>query len=113
MKILEIYFSFRKVLSKMVTGTQMLTAWAPGIRDLAETLEAHLAEVKHKEELKLQHPEPLACGSLLLYDTLKEQVGYHPDTANAHRPARQPAGTPATTHHRRAPAPPDTSSQPA
>jgi hypothetical protein len=28
-------------------------------------LETHLAEVKHKEELKLQHPEPLALGSLL------------------------------------------------
>jgi hypothetical protein len=28
-------------------------------------LETHMAEVKHQGELKLQHPEPLACGSLL------------------------------------------------
>jgi hypothetical protein len=35
------------------------------MKDLAETLETHLAEVKHKEELKLQHSEPLACGRLL------------------------------------------------
>jgi hypothetical protein len=28
-------------------------------------LETLLAEVKHKGELKLQHPEPLAIGSLL------------------------------------------------
>jgi hypothetical protein len=49
----------------MVTGTQMQTVWAPWIRDLAETLETHLAEVKHQGELKLQHPEPLDCGRLL------------------------------------------------
>jgi hypothetical protein len=28
-------------------------------------LEIHVAEVKHKGELKLQHPEPLGCGRLL------------------------------------------------
>jgi hypothetical protein len=50
--------------SKMVTGTQMQTAWAPWIRDLAETLETYLAEVKHKGEQKLWHPEPLAHGRL-------------------------------------------------
>jgi hypothetical protein len=49
----------------MATGTQMRTAWAPGIRNLAETLETHLAEVKHKGELKLWHSEPLARGSPL------------------------------------------------
>jgi hypothetical protein len=33
--------------SKMATGTQLQTAWALWIRDLAETLEPHLQEVKH------------------------------------------------------------------
>jgi hypothetical protein len=55
----------RTLRSKMVTGTQMQTAWALGIRDLAETLETNMAEIKHQGELKLWHPEPLACGSLL------------------------------------------------
>jgi hypothetical protein len=27
--------------------------------------ETHLAEIMHKGELKLQHPEPLACGRFL------------------------------------------------
>jgi hypothetical protein len=49
----------------MAAGTQMQTAWALWIRDLAEIMETHLAEVKHKGELKLWHPEPLACGRLL------------------------------------------------
>jgi hypothetical protein len=35
------------------------------MKDLAETLETLLAEVKHKGELKLQHPEPLAHGRFL------------------------------------------------
>jgi hypothetical protein len=52
-------------LEKMATVTQMQTAWALWIRDLAETLETHLVEVKHKGELKLGHPEPLAHGRLL------------------------------------------------
>jgi hypothetical protein len=43
----------------------MQTVWAPGIRDLAETLETCLAEVKHQEDLKLWHPEPLAHESPL------------------------------------------------
>jgi hypothetical protein len=51
--------------SKMATGTQRQTVWAPWIRDLAETLEKHLAEVKHQGELKPWHPEPLVCGRLL------------------------------------------------
>jgi hypothetical protein len=33
--------------------------------DLAEMLETHLAEVKHKGELKLWYSEPLAHRSLL------------------------------------------------
>jgi hypothetical protein len=48
-----------------VTGTQTQTAWALEIRDLAEMLETHLAEVKHKGEMKCWHPEPLAHGRLL------------------------------------------------
>jgi hypothetical protein len=49
----------------MATGTQMQTVLAPCIRDLAETLKSHLVEVKCQGELKLWHPEPLACGRLL------------------------------------------------
>jgi hypothetical protein len=30
-------------------------------KNIAETLEPHLIEIKHQEESKLQHPEPLAC----------------------------------------------------
>jgi hypothetical protein len=33
----------------MATGTQTQTSGAPGIRDLAEMLEIHFAEVKHRE----------------------------------------------------------------
>jgi hypothetical protein len=51
--------------SKMVTGSQTQTAWAPWIRDLAETLETHVAELKHQGELKLWHLEPLAHGMFL------------------------------------------------
>jgi hypothetical protein len=51
--------------SKMATGTQTQTAWALGIRDLAETLETHLAEVKYQGELQLQHSLFIACGRLL------------------------------------------------
>jgi hypothetical protein len=51
--------------SKVASGTQTQTALAPGIRDLAEMQETHLAEVKHQGELKLPHPEPVACGKLL------------------------------------------------
>jgi hypothetical protein len=49
----------------MVTGTQPQTAWAPWIRDLAEMQKTHLADIKHKGELKVGNPEPLACGRLL------------------------------------------------
>jgi hypothetical protein len=49
----------------MATETQMQTEQVQGIRDLAELLETHLAEVKHQGELKLWHPEPQARGSLL------------------------------------------------
>jgi hypothetical protein len=49
----------------MAAGTQTQTASVPGIRDLAEMLEAYLAEVKHKGELKFQNPEALAHGRLI------------------------------------------------
>jgi hypothetical protein len=35
------------------------------MRDLAEMLETHLADIKNQGELKFQHPEPLDCGRLL------------------------------------------------
>jgi hypothetical protein len=36
-----------------------------GNQGLAEMLETHLAEVKHKRELKVQYAEHLDCGRLL------------------------------------------------
>jgi hypothetical protein len=120
--------------SKMATGTQMQTAWALGIRDLAETLETHLAEVKHQGEMKLQHPEPLASGKLP--NTLKEQAAATTTpTPPAHQSTRPPPCRPTrplphgpawllptslpptcrlvAAHHRKALAPPDTGSKPA
>jgi hypothetical protein len=47
----------------------MQTTRALGIRELAEMIETHLAEVKHQGELKLWHPESQACGRLL-HDTI-------------------------------------------
>jgi hypothetical protein len=49
----------------MVTGTQMQTSKALWNRDLADTPETHLAEVKHQEEPKVQHSEWLNCEKLL------------------------------------------------
>jgi hypothetical protein len=49
----------------MVTVMQTQAVWAPWIRDLAETLEPCLAEVKHQGKLKGCCPEPLAHGRLL------------------------------------------------
>jgi hypothetical protein len=49
----------------MVTRVQKQTAWAPWLQNLAETLEPHLAEIKHQGESKLRHPEPLAYTKLL------------------------------------------------
>jgi hypothetical protein len=49
----------------MVTRVQKQTASAPRIKNCAEVLEPHLAEIKHQEESKLQHPEPLAHRKLL------------------------------------------------
>jgi hypothetical protein len=60
--------------SKMVTGTQMQTAWAPWVRDLAETLEPHLVEVKNQGELILWTPSPWKASQC--HDTLRKQVGH-------------------------------------
>jgi hypothetical protein len=49
----------------MATRVQKQTAWVPWIKNLAETLEPHLMEIKHKGESKLQHPEPLDNRKLL------------------------------------------------
>jgi hypothetical protein len=51
--------------SMMVTGAQKQPAWAPWIKNLAEMLEPYLAQIKHKGESKVLHPEPLACRKLL------------------------------------------------
>jgi hypothetical protein len=66
LQILKETFISRKLSrgSKMATGTQTQT------NELCESgtllmLQTHLAEVKHKGEVKLQHPEPLARGRLL------------------------------------------------
>jgi hypothetical protein len=53
------------IRSKMTTRVQKHTAWAPWIKNLAEMLEPHLAEIKHQGESKSQHPEPLAHTKLL------------------------------------------------
>jgi hypothetical protein len=112
--------------SKMVTGTQTETEWDPGIRDFAATLQTHLAEVKHKWELKLRHPEPLAHGRLLYITTHWKNrrviisslplPTHWPDGPPLLRPTGastcQPNGTPAVAHHKRATAPPDTGSKP-
>jgi hypothetical protein len=49
----------------MAITVQKQTAWAPWIKKLAEMLELHLAEVKHKGESKLWHPGSLAYRKLL------------------------------------------------
>jgi hypothetical protein len=49
----------------MVTRVQKQTVWAPEIKNIAEMLDPHLAEIKHQEESKLWHSEPLAHGKLL------------------------------------------------
>jgi hypothetical protein len=49
----------------MVTRAQKQTAWAPGLQNLTENLEPHLAEIKHQGESKFQHPKPLAFGNIL------------------------------------------------
>jgi hypothetical protein len=51
--------------SEMVTRVQKQIAWAPQIKNLAETLEPHLSEIKHQKESKLWHPEPLTHTKLL------------------------------------------------
>jgi hypothetical protein len=51
--------------SKLVTREQKQTAWALWLKNLAEMLEPHLAEIKHQRESKLQHSEPLAHRKLL------------------------------------------------
>jgi hypothetical protein len=49
----------------MATRVQKQTAWALWLQNIAETLEPHLAEIKHQGESKLQHPELLAHGKFL------------------------------------------------
>jgi hypothetical protein len=126
--------SFYTEGSKMATGTQTQTAWALGIRDLAEMQETHLAEVKHQGELKLWHPEPLTHGRLLhiMIHWKNRQVATPALPPPSRQPARpppswpawpppcwptwllpthQPNGILATAHHRWAPAWPDASSK--
>jgi hypothetical protein len=95
--------------SKMASGTQLQTAWAPWIRDLAEILETHLAEVKHQGETKLQHSEPLAHGSLLHAMITKRTAGLLHAKLLPHRPTElrlsqaptlQAYQAPATQGHR-------------
>jgi hypothetical protein len=45
-------------------------AWPLWLQNLPETLEPHLAEIKHQPESNLQHPDPLAHGRLP-YNTLQ------------------------------------------
>jgi hypothetical protein len=87
----------------MVTRTQTQNASAPWIRVLPETLETHLAEINHSGELKLQHPEPLACGSLL-HATIhwNNKQATTPSLQNAEPPTptqARPPPTDLTGHH--------------
>jgi hypothetical protein len=81
--------------SKMVTGIQTQTTWALWIGDLAEMLQTHLAEVKHQGELKLQHPELLACGRLL-HTTIHWKNKWPPHCC--HLPGLCPWACQPTTH---------------
>jgi hypothetical protein len=73
----------------MTTGTQTKTVWTLWIRDLDETLETCLAEVKHQGELKLWHPEPLACARLL--HTMIHRKNRQATTTTLPLPAALPA----------------------
>jgi hypothetical protein len=47
-------------------------------KTLLETLESHFVEIKHHQESKRRHPEPIAHGKLPRYHTiLKKLVGCH------------------------------------
>jgi hypothetical protein len=105
-------------VSKMATGTQTQTMWAPGIGDLAEMPETHMAEVKHQGELNCGTLNPKTHERLSMSPYTERTSGLPPQrhchTTTIHPPAcqsppDQPAGTPATIDHRRAPAPPDIS----
>jgi hypothetical protein len=63
-----------------------MSSW---IRDLAEMLETHFVEVKHKGQLKLWHPETLAHGRLLM-SWYTERTGGPPPPHCHHWPARPP-----------------------
>jgi hypothetical protein len=49
----------------MATRTQKQTEWALWIKNLAKTLESPLADIRHQEESKLRHTEPLVLRKLL------------------------------------------------
>jgi hypothetical protein len=84
----------------MATGTQTQTAWALWIRDLAETLEKCVAEVKHQGEPKLWHPKSLTCGRLLHTTTYWKNIWAAAHWASAHGPARpQPHKAPVLQAH--------------
>jgi hypothetical protein len=63
--ILEIIQNTLEKGSKMATVVQKQIVWAPWIKNLAESLEPHLAEIKHLGESKLWHPELLDSRKLL------------------------------------------------
>jgi hypothetical protein len=64
--------------SKMSSETQMQAAWTSWIRDQAEMLEAHLAEVKHQGKLKLASWTPSLWKASPCHNTLWEQVVHYP-----------------------------------
>jgi hypothetical protein len=66
--------------SKMATGTQQQTAWAPWITEPAKALDTYLAEVKHQRESKVWHSKALDHGRLLhamIYQQTASQPSPH------------------------------------
>jgi hypothetical protein len=65
--------------SKMVTGTQTQTAWAPWIRDLAETLVTHVPKA-------LAPWTPSLWKDSSFHSILKEKAGHHPHATTPCQP---------------------------
>jgi hypothetical protein len=82
----------------MATRVQKQTAWTLWNKNLAETLEPYLAEIKQQGESKLQHPEPLARRKLLhpMLHWEKRRAAVPPDAGS--KPAWETFGRPTDEH---------------
>jgi hypothetical protein len=75
-------------------------------KNLAETLELHLTEIKQQEESKLRHPKP-PTHKKLLHITLKKQEGSC-TTRTGSNPAWETSGRPTGEHQASCGIPTDT-----